>query len=89
MAITKGELESIARGVVEGLKPGWERLQARIKALEDRPTVRYVGTHQTGLQYQPGELLTRGGSLWLCLKATSTTPGLDDSYRLVVKQGKA
>ena len=36
-----------------------------------------------------GSLITRSGALWLATRETAATPGRDDSWRLVVKSGRA
>lgn len=63
---------------------------ARIKALEDRPALRYGGVYESGVTYREGTLVTRSGGLWLALKDTSRQPGTaPDDWRLVVKSGGA
>jgi hypothetical protein len=67
--------------VVRGLK-------TRVADLEARPIggVEYAGVHEATRTYQPGQLVTRDGSLWLCQRQTMTTPGYDPTYwKLIVK----
>lgn len=46
----------------------------------------YKGTWQPGTS-QRGDLVTSGGSLWLCFRETTAKPGAGDDWRLVVKRG--
>jgi hypothetical protein len=62
----------------------------RVKALENRASVRYAGVYQSGAVYEEGNLVTLRGSLWLATQQTAVKPGGDDSgWRLVVKEGRA
>ncbi len=67
----------------------FESLESRIEALEARPVPTYRGTHQQGKGYPANSLITRSGSLWISMMSTTSTPGTDPSWKLVVKQGKA
>ncbi len=79
------------KDAIAGPKVGgrFESLEARVAELEQRPTPIYRGTHQQGKSYLANSLTTRAGSLWIALATTTTTPGTDASWRLIVKQGKA
>ena len=48
----------------------------------------YVGAHVDSRQYKRGQLCTHGGSLWLAMSDTTSRPGRDESFRLVVKHGR-
>jgi hypothetical protein len=78
-------VKSLAPAILEILKP----LEAKIAALEAKPSVEYRGVHQTGTTYAEGNLITRSGSLWLALRETTQTPGQSGDWRLVVKRGEA
>lgn len=64
-------------------------LEARVKALEERPELKYCGTHVEGSEYSAGSLVTRGGALWLSEKFTQHYPGAGPSaitgWRLIAK----
>lgn len=66
-----------------------DALEARMSELEKRPTAKWAGIWQPEKSYQPGNLVTRSGSLWISILPTSSAPGTDDSgaWRLIVKQG--
>jgi hypothetical protein len=52
------------------------------------PAVTWAGIWRAHLPYRSGELTTHRGGLWLCTRATSATPGTDDSgWTLVCKRG--
>ena len=67
-----------------------EQLETRIAALEQKPHLKFCGVHELGRTYQPGNAVTRSGSLWVCQAETSGKPG-DDYYgwTLGVKRGRA
>jgi hypothetical protein len=46
-------------------------LAERIKALEDRPAVEYLGVFDPGRVYQRGALVTHHGSIWACMAASA------------------
>ena len=65
-------------------------LAARVKALEDRPSLCYGGVWEANLLYRAGALVTRQGSLWLAQHDTRSTPGQGESgWKLIVKAGGA
>lgn len=64
-----------------------KQLLDRIKALEERPQAVYRGVWSEG-DYQKGDMVTQGGGLWHCQRATEAKPGADDSWRLAVKRGE-
>jgi hypothetical protein len=67
-----------------------EAQQQRIAALEARPTVKYCGSYKEGTAYLEGAMTTRSGGLWVATRATTATPGTDDSgWLLAVKKGQA
>jgi hypothetical protein len=51
------------------------------------PTVIYRNVFKEGEQYEAGDMVTWGGSLWHCDKATSAKPGTDD-WTLACKKGR-
>jgi hypothetical protein len=87
-----GSLESkVAHVVAFGVKAGIAPLLARLDALEAKPTVEYGGTYADGKHYCEGQLITRSGALWLCLRSTcDVVPGSDPAFfKLVCKSGDA
>jgi hypothetical protein len=51
------------------------------------PTVIYRSVFKEGEQYEAGDMVTWGGSLWHCDKATTAKPGTDD-WTLACKKGR-
>lgn len=93
-----GLAEKLARSVSSAIKPHLQKLYARTSDLEQRLAAleasqtksladSYRGTFLTGTKYARGDLLTHGGSLFLCMRDTSSKPETDDSWRLIVKRG--
>jgi hypothetical protein len=66
-----------------------DALEARIAGLEARPELEYRGSHASDQTYAAGNLVTRSGGLWLCLRSTTQTPGQSGDWKLVVKRGDA
>lgn len=50
-------------------------------------TPEYCGVFKEGRAYEPGDMVTWGGSLWHCDKATSEKPG-PENWSLAVKKGR-
>ncbi len=71
------------------VKDRFESLEARIVALEAVPVPMYRGTHESGKGYPANSLITRSGSLWISMMSTTSVPGTDPSWKLVVKRGQA
>jgi len=68
----------------------FEALRSEIKTLRERPDVVYCGVYKSGERYHAGNITTKNGGMWLCLQTTTSTPGTDpESWRLVVKEGRA
>ncbi len=65
------------------------KLERRIKELESRPMPTYRGVHKDGDSYKANSMTTRGGSLWFATEHTTSTPGTDGAWRLIVKRGEA
>jgi hypothetical protein len=49
-------------------------LDARVKELEQRPTLKYHGVWKPG-EYLAGSAVTKAGSLWIALSDTTAQPG--------------
>src|SRR5580704_983435 len=83
------EMTSATREYVERtLKPLSERIAALEMIATNPPTLAdaYKGTWQS-TTHSRGDVVTMGGSLWLCFRATTTKPGAGDDWRLIVKRG--
>lgn len=48
----------------------------------------YRGTHQSGREYDAGDAVTYGGSLFVAQRDTASPPGDGDSWKLAAKRGK-
>jgi len=60
-----------------------EAITARLEALESRRALSWAGAHDIGRTYAPGDLVQRGGALWLALTAVTAGdgPGASPSWR--------
>lgn len=55
----------------------------------DLPMMAYMGVFDAQKQYQKGELVTHGGSMWHCKQATSDKPDAGTgAWQLCVKKGR-
>jgi len=87
--VTGRVLENVLKQFVELLGADLGAIDRRLDALEARPTMKYVGVHQRGTTYQPGECVTSAGSLWIASRVTTGQPGEPESgFTLAVKRGK-
>jgi hypothetical protein len=78
------------RRIIDGPRIGgrFDALEARVAELEARPIQKWAGVHAQGTPYAEASLVTRGGSLWVARRSTTTTPGSPESdWTLVVKKG--
>ncbi len=73
---------------VAGKLSAFETLEARIRALEERPVMRYCGVWSADDHYAEGEFCTHAGSLWACREKTRSRPGTDDTWQLAAKKGR-
>lgn len=89
-ALIKAVTDSVAKALStlkSGMKGELAELEARVKALEDGSAFAdlYKGVHLQGQHHRRGEMVTQGGSLWICLAATRDRPGESAAWRLIVK----
>jgi hypothetical protein len=64
-------------------------LQTRVKELEERPALKYVGTWKADGIYRTGMFVTDAGSLWHAQRASvNERPGSGDAFVLVAKKGR-
>ena len=78
-----------SRAYIRSLESQMQVLQTRLLELEKRPIPKYCGTWQPGYRHSVGDLVTRSGGLWFCAQETSTQPGTDGAWQLIVKKGGA
>jgi hypothetical protein len=80
----------VVSAMVEPLIARIKQQDARIKALEERPELKYCGTWVESTEpHLPGTLVTDKGGLWLCMQASNARPGINAAWRLIVKRGEA
>ena len=66
-------------------------LESKIAALEAArpPALRYRGAYEDGAEYDVGEFVTDGGSVWHCNRKTKTRPSDGgENWTLAVKRGR-
>lgn len=66
-------------------------LEARVHALEARPTLRYLGVWKAETSYPEGSAVTHQGGVWISRRPTSQRPDADGpgehDWQLAVKRG--
>ena len=63
--------------------------ELRVKMLEQRGTLEYLGVHEAGAQYVKGQFVTAFGSLWHCNSTTRESPGTGTpAWTLAAKRGR-
>jgi hypothetical protein len=81
----------IERSVTQAVDPIVKELSAlRVQvqeANERSASFKYCGTFEEGRAYRPGNFVSSGGSMWACVKDTSSRPP-GDCWRLCVKAGR-
>jgi hypothetical protein len=80
-------LIQLAGAIDEAIARYTEPLEQRIKELEARPTLRYMGVFEEGIQYSPGEFVTCSGQVWHCHAPTRNSPP-GNGWQLAVKRGR-
>lgn len=89
------DAHNLADIVLEAIQTVAEPLHNRISNLERRaatPGCEYAGVFDATKSYKRGQLITKGGGLWLCLNDVSPggeLPGSSVHFKLVVKSGGA
>lgn len=51
-------------------------------------SMQYCEIHQTGRQYEMGDVVTQDGSMWVAIRDTAAAPGKSPDWRLAVKRGQ-
>jgi len=64
-----------------------ESTERRIAHVESE-AVSYKGVWDEHMQYNRGEFVTCGGSMWHCNASTRSRPGTDGTFTLAVKKGR-
>lgn len=65
------------------------KLEARIRAIEERPLLEDAGVWNRSSAYYPGNVVTHDGSSWVARTSHSHgEPGKCDDWRLMVKRGR-
>lgn len=73
-----------ARTVQLSFEGGEERFEVDLKF----PVPLYRDVFKDGEEYERGDMVTYGGSLWHCNEATKSKPGADPAWTLAVKRGR-
>jgi hypothetical protein len=80
------EVRGFVTREIEKLKSDFE---LRVKMLEGRGTLEYLGVHEAGAQYVKGQFVTAFGSLWHCNSTTRESPGTGTpAWTLAAKRGR-
>jgi hypothetical protein len=82
--ITADDIELIQDGRNVAVKA---RATGRVLGRLSFPIPVYAGVFKEGTTYQPGDMVTHGGSLWHANEETAAKPG-DGPYTLCVKRGR-
>jgi hypothetical protein len=82
--LTADDIELVQDGRNVAVKA---RATGRIIGRLSFPIPVYAGVWKEGTTYQPGDMVTHGGSLWHANEATAAKPG-EGPYTLCVKRGR-
>jgi hypothetical protein len=95
--MTDDEAEALMAAIAPPIKRHVERalgpLIARLDVLEARierqiAEFKYLGAWDSQREYQKGNFVTHGGSIWHCNAATRAKPGDSADWTLAVKRGR-
>jgi hypothetical protein len=79
----------VAREVASAVASLRSEFELRVKMLEGRGTLEYLGVHEAGAQYVKGQFVTAFGSLWHCNATTRESPGTGTpAWTLAAKRGR-
>ena len=79
---------SAMKGAIGGplVKGRFEALEARVAALEKKPSVKFCGTWDREKTYETGSAVVHHGGLWICKAETNGEPSKDFvGWQLAVK----
>jgi hypothetical protein len=92
MKITQDGIDAIAGAMNDALKEPLKQIEAlerRMKELEERPTLKYLGVWNESITYEPGQCATHDGSLFHCnTRSKAVRPGDGNVWTLCVKRGR-
>src|SRR4051812_28756365 len=84
----EGLVKSLAPVIGDFVLKATAPLRERLKELESRPTLRYLGVWDASRTYPPGSFVTHAGSIWHTdQETTGVRPGDGAIWRLAVKRG--
>ena len=64
-------------------------LEKRILELEERPELKYLGVWESSKSYDPGNVVTDHGAMWVARRTPTRRPGDGDSgWQLAVQRGR-
>jgi hypothetical protein len=82
-------IEELAEAINEAVERYIEPLEARIKELEARPTMKYSGVWNATTRYAAGDVTTFDGSMWICHHdSLGNKPNETRDWQLCVKRGR-
>jgi hypothetical protein len=62
--------------------------ERRLAALEQTPSLKYLGVWNNEMPYVEQNAVTDRGSVWICLRSTRSRPGESNDWVLAVKRGQ-
>jgi hypothetical protein len=74
----------------KAIQDNFTTLNARLKALEERPQLKFHGPWEAGKIYQENSLVLKDGPTWIAKKQTAAFPGGGadpDAWQLCAKRG--
>jgi len=77
-------VEGIFKAVGSRLNDLEDAVEKRLEMLEDAQ-LKYQGTFDKSQQYNPNDLCTHRGGLWICKAATRSAPGTSSDWQLTAK----
>lgn len=87
-AITKMK-EAVAESIVALIALDGRDLKVGDRVLRRLPIPMHVGVFKEGTEYEPGDEVQWGGSMWRCVEATKKKPGGGDpEWILAAKKGR-
>jgi hypothetical protein len=81
------ELIAPLRAEIIAIKAANAELRGQVKTLQ-QSGLRYRGTYEDGERYETGDACTSGGSVWRANEPTTSKPGQDACWKLVVRKGR-
>ncbi|MCK1324220.1 MULTISPECIES: hypothetical protein [unclassified Bradyrhizobium] len=84
----EGLVKSLAPVIGDFVLAAIRPLKERLKELESRPTLRYLGIWDASRTYPPGSFVTHAGSIWHTdVENAGVRPGESGFWKLAVKRG--